>query len=46
VQRYLPLIHKATGILLVIMGIIILTDSFSAIGVWLEQRGIGWDLGL
>lgn len=46
VQRYLPWVHKATGVLLVIVGIIILTDSFGAIGVWLEQRGIGWDLGL
>lgn len=45
-QRYLPLIHKATGILLILMGIIILTDSFTAIGFWLEQRGIGWNLGL
>ncbi len=45
-QRYLPIIHKATGVLLVLMGVIILTDSFTAIGFWLEQRGIGWNLGL
>ncbi len=44
--RYLPIIQKATGVLLVLVGIIVLTDSFNAIGLWLEQRGIGWDLGL
>lgn len=45
-QRALPLIHKATGVLLVVLGLVILTDSFTLIGFWLEQRGIGWNLGL
>jgi len=45
-QRYLPLIHKAAGVLLLVMGIVVLTDSFAAIGLWLEQHGIGWNLGL
>ncbi len=46
VQRYSPLLHKATGILLIIVGVIILTDSFTTIGFWLERHGIGWNLGL
>ncbi len=46
IARYLPLLHKITGLLLVLMGIVILTDSFGIIGGWLEQWGIGWDLGI
>ncbi len=43
-NRHLPLIQKITGIVLILVGIILITDSFGAIGLWLEQRGIGWDL--
>lgn len=46
VGRYLPTIQKIAGVILVLVGIILITDSFSAIGLWLEQRGIGWDLGI
>jgi len=46
ISRYVPLIQKASGVLLVLVGVVILTDSFTAIGFWLEQRGIGWDLGI
>ncbi len=46
IGRYLPLIQKIAGILLVLAGILVLTDGFNALGVWLEQRGLGWDLGL
>jgi cytochrome c-type biogenesis protein len=46
ISRYLPLIQKITGALLVLVGIVILTDSFTAIGRWLQSAGIGWDLGL
>lgn len=44
--RYLPLIQKISGAILVLVGIILITDSFTMIGLWLEQRGIGWDLGI
>ena len=44
VARYLPTIQKIAGAILVLVGIIVITDGFSAIGLWLEQRGIGWDL--
>jgi cytochrome c-type biogenesis protein len=45
-SRYLPTIQKISGAILVLVGIILITDSFTAIGLWLEQRGIGWDLGI
>jgi len=44
--RYLPVIQKISGAILILVGIILITDSFSTIGLWLEQRGIGWDLGI
>ncbi|MCJ7549041.1 MAG: cytochrome c biogenesis protein CcdA, partial [Anaerolineae bacterium] len=43
---YQPLIQKVTGVLIIIVGIILMTDSFASIGLWLEERGIGWDLGI
>ncbi|MGC9356287.1 MAG: cytochrome c biogenesis CcdA family protein [Anaerolineae bacterium] len=46
IGRYLPIIQKVTGVLLIIVGIIVLTDSFTNVGAWLESQGIGWDLGL
>jgi cytochrome c-type biogenesis protein len=46
VARYLPTIQKIAGAVLVLVGIIVITDGFSAISLWLEQRGIGWNLGL
>ena len=46
VARYLPTIQKIAGAILVLVGIIVITDGFSAISLWLEQRGIGWNLGL
>lgn len=35
VSRYLPTIQKIAGTILVLVGIILITDSFSAIGLWL-----------
>ncbi len=46
VNRYLPIIQKATGLLLVILGIIVFTNSFALIGDWMQKLGLGWDLGL
>jgi len=43
---YQPLIQKVTGVLIIIVGIILMTNSFASIGLWLEERGIGWDLGI
>jgi cytochrome c-type biogenesis protein len=43
---YLSKIQKIAGFIIVIVGIIVITDSFTVIGAWLEQRGIGWDLGI
>jgi len=46
VARYLPTIQKIAGAILVLVGIVLITDGFSAIGVWLELRGIGWNAGI
>jgi cytochrome c-type biogenesis protein len=43
---YLMKIQKLAGLVIILVGIIVITDSFTAIGAWLEQRGIGWDLGI
>ncbi|MCD6287239.1 MAG: sulfite exporter TauE/SafE family protein [Anaerolineae bacterium] len=43
---YQPVIQKVTGVLIILVGIILITDSFASIGLWLEERGLGWDLGL
>lgn len=45
-SRYLPAIQKISGIVLILVGIILITDGFAAIGAWLELRGIGWNLEL
>lgn len=45
-RPYQPVIHMVTGILIIIVGVILITDSFAAIGIWLEERGIGWELGI
>jgi len=44
--RYQPIIQKVTGVLIILVGIVLITDSFASIGIWLEERGIGWDLGI
>ncbi len=46
VNRYLPTIQKVTGALLVILGVIVFTNSFSLIGDLMQWLGLGWDLGL
>ncbi len=45
-EKALPIIQKISGVILVLVGIILITDSFHVIGLWMEQRGIGWDLGI
>lgn len=46
VGRYLPLMEKITGVILLLVGGLLLTDSFALLGHWLQQWGIGWDLGI
>jgi cytochrome c-type biogenesis protein len=43
---HLEKIQKIAGLVIVLVGIIVITGSFTDIGAWLEQRGIGWDLGI
>jgi len=49
IQRIAPYqqaIQRVVGVVIILVGVIVLTDSFSAIGTWLEGRGIGWNLGI
>jgi cytochrome c-type biogenesis protein len=46
IGRYLPIIQKVSGAILLVVGVVLITDSFSVIGGWLESWGIGWDLGI
>jgi len=46
VAHYLPTIQKIAGAILVLVGIVLIADGFSTIGVWLELRGIGWNSGI
>lgn len=46
IGRYLHLIQKISGAILLAVGVVLITDSFGMIGGWLELRGIGWDLGI
>ncbi len=46
IGRYLPIIQKVSGAILLLIGVVLITDSFGVIGGWLELRGIGWDLGI
>jgi len=44
--RYLHIIQVATGVLIVVFGVLLFTDGLQALGAWMERLGIGWDLGL
>ena len=46
IAPYQQVIHRATGVLIIVVGMVLFTDGFSAIGLWLQNRGIGWDLGI
>jgi cytochrome c-type biogenesis protein len=46
IRPYQPLIQKIAGVVVIAVGMLLITDGFAAIGLWLEQRGIGWDLGI
>ncbi len=46
IGRYLPLIQKIIGVLMILVGLLMLTQGLDALGVWFEERGIGWDIGL
>lgn len=46
IRPYQPLIQKVAGAVVILVGVLLITDGFAVIGLWLEQRGIGWDLGI
>ena len=43
---YQAVIQKIVGALILIFGILLFTDNLSAVGLWMENLGLGWDLGL
>lgn len=45
-RRFLPAVQTATGVLLVIFGVLLFMDWLRVIGVWMTRLGLGWDLGL
>jgi cytochrome c-type biogenesis protein len=42
IAPYQPIIHKISGVLITIVGVLLITDGFSVIGDWLTELGIGW----
>jgi len=45
-QRYLQPIQVATGIFLIIFGVLLFMDWLRVLGQWMTSLGLGWDLGL
>jgi len=45
-QQHLQAVQVATGVLLVIFGVLLFMDWLQVIGNWMLELGIGWDLGL
>ncbi len=43
---YQGIIQKVIGALIIIVGILLFTDNLGAVGLWMENLGLGWDLGL
>ena len=46
VQRYLGIVSVANGILLIIFGLVLYTNSLGILTAFFEQHGIGWYFGL
>jgi cytochrome c-type biogenesis protein len=46
VAPYQPIIHKVSGVLITLVGVMLITDGFGAIGDWLGEIGIGWTPGI
>lgn len=43
---YQATIQKVVGAIILIVGILLFTDNLATIGQWMENAGLGWDLGL
>ena len=46
IQRYLHPAQVATGILLILFGVLLFMDWLRVLGTWMTQLGIGWDVAL
>jgi len=45
-RRYLQAVQVATGVLLILFGVLLFMDWLRVIGDWMARLGIGWNLGL
>lgn len=43
---YQATIQKVVGAIILLVGILLFTDNLATIGQWMENAGLGWDLGL
>ena len=46
VQRYLGIVSAANGLLLIVFGLVLYTNSLGLLTAFFEQHGIGWYFGL
>ncbi|MGC9522569.1 MAG: cytochrome c biogenesis CcdA family protein [Anaerolineae bacterium] len=46
IAPYQSIVERAIGVVIIVVGIVLISDGFTTIGYWLEQRGIGWELGI
>jgi cytochrome c-type biogenesis protein len=46
IKDYLWVVSLVSGVFLVIVGLMLVTNSFTRLTAWLVQRGIGWSLDL
>ncbi len=46
IARYMRLITLVSGIFLIIIGVMIFTNSFTILTTWFQQHGIGWTIEL
>lgn len=45
-HRYLHPIQVATGVVILVFGVLLFMDWLRVLGAWLTSLGLGWDLGL
>src|SRR3989337_4066251 len=46
IARYMRWITIVSGVFLIIVGVMIFTNSFTLLTAWFQEHGIGWDIGL
>jgi len=44
VTRHMRIITSASGVVLIVLGILLLTDRFADLSNWFQAIGLGWDI--